>query len=167
MKSRNVLVRVMVLGTAVSILAACGLDTPKEKQTSFETITVKKSDVELPMKFSAKLKGQSDVTITPQVSGQLMRICVTEGQRVNRGQVLFVIDSRNAQHEVEAARANLQAAQANLSAAQAQANSAKLEYESNKNLYDKQIVSNYMLESSLNAYKQAQATVSQAQHHSR
>ena len=93
MKSRNVLVRVMVLGTAVSILAACGLDIPKEKQTSFETITVKKSDVELPMKFSAKLKGQSDVTITPQVSGQLMRICVTEGQRVNRGQVLFVIDT--------------------------------------------------------------------------
>ena len=145
MKSRNVLVRVMVLGTAVSILAACGLDTPKEKQTSFETITVKKSDVELPMKFSAKLKGQSDVTITPQVSGQLMRICVTEGQRVNRGQVLFVIDSRNAQHEVEAARANLQAAQANLSAAQAQANSAKLEYESNKNLFDKKIVISYML----------------------
>ena len=36
------------------------------------------------------------------------------------------------------------------------------QYESNKNLYDKQIVSNYMLESSLNTYKQAQATVSQA-----
>lgn len=36
------------------------------------------------------------------------------------------------------------------------------EYESNKNLYEKQIVSNYMLESSLNTYKQAQATVSQA-----
>lgn len=106
MKSRNVLVRVMVLGTAVSILAACGLDIPKEKQTSFETITVKKSDVELPMKFSAKLKGQSDVTITPQVSGQLMRICVSEGQRVSKGQTLFIIDSRNAQHEVEAARAN-------------------------------------------------------------
>ena len=162
MKSRNVLVRVMVLGTAVSILAACGLDIPKEKQTSFETITVKKSDVELPMKFSAKLKGQSDVTITPQVSGQLMRICVTEGQRVSRGQTLFVIDSRNAQHEVEAARANLQAAQANLTAAQAQANSAKLEFESNKNLFDKKIVSSYMLENSRNNYNQALAAISQA-----
>ena len=162
MKSRNVLVRVMVLGTAVSILAACGLDIPKEKQTSFETITVKKSDVELPMKFSAKLKGQSDVTITPQVSGQLMRICVTEGQRVSKGQTLFVIDSRNAQHEVEAARANLQAAQANLTAAQAQANSAKLEFESNKNLFDKKIVSSYMLENSRNNYNQALAAISQA-----
>ncbi|MBQ1408718.1 MAG: biotin/lipoyl-binding protein, partial [Bacteroidales bacterium] len=131
MKKTNALVGVLALFTTIGCLTACGLDIPKEKLTSFETITVKKSDVELPMKFSAKLKGQSDVTITPQVSGQLMRICVTEGQRVSKGQTLFIIDSRNAQHEVEAARANLQAAQANLSAAQAQANSAKLEYESN------------------------------------
>ena len=150
-----------ILGIAFGI-TSCGLDMPKEKKTSFETMTVNKQDITVPLKFSAKLKGQSDVTISPQVSGQLMRICVTEGQRVNRGQVLFVIDSRNAQHEVEAARANLQAAQANLTAAQAQANSAKLEFESNKNLYDKKIVSSYMLENSRNSYNQALAAVSQA-----
>ena len=143
-------------------LTACGIDMPKETKTSFETMTVNKQDITVPLKFSAKLKGQSDVTISPQVSGQLMRISVTEGQRVNKGQILFVIDSRNAQHEVEAARANLQAAQANLSAAQAQANSAKLEFESNQNLFEKKIVSSYMLENSRNSYNQALAAVSQA-----
>lgn len=143
-------------------LVSCNIDMPKETPSSFETMTVKKSDIVMPVKFSAKMKGQADVSISPQVSGQLMRICVTEGQQVNRGQTLFVIDSRNAQHEVEAAQANLQAAQANLQAATAQANSAKLEYESNKNLFEKKIVSNYMLESSLNNYKQAQAAISQA-----
>lgn len=153
----------VVIGTAVSVLTSCKIDMPKETETSFETMTVDTTDIEVPIKFSAKMKGQSDVTIMPQVSGQLMKIYVTEGQHVSRGQTLFVIDSRNAQHELESARANLQAAQANLQAAQAQANSAKLEYESNKNLYEKKIVSNYMLESSLNSYKQAQAAVSQAQ----
>ena len=162
MKSRNVLVRVMVLGTAVSMLAACGLDIPKEIPTSYETIKVKETNIVYPMKFSAKLKGQSDVTISPQISGQLMKICVTEGQQVSRGQTLFIIDSRNAQHELESAQANLQAAQANLQAAQAQASSAKLEFESNKNLYDKKIVSSYMLENSRNNYNQALAAVSQA-----
>ena len=146
-----------------AIVSSCGVDIPKETQSSFETMTVKKTDIEVPVKYSAKMKGQADVTISPQVSGQLMKILVTEGQQVRKGQTLFVIDSRNAQHELESARANLQAANANLLAAQSQANSAKLEYESNKNLYEKQIVSNYMLESSLNTYKQAQATVSQAQ----
>lgn len=136
-------------------LVSCGLDMPKETQSSFETMTVKKSDIELPYRFSARMKGQNDVTITPQVSGQLMKICVAEGQQVKQGQTLFVIDSRNAQLELEAAQANLQAALA-------QENSAKLEYESNKNLFEKKIVSSYMLNNSENSYKQAQASVAQA-----
>ena len=139
----------------VLLMTACGLDIPKEEQTSFETMTVEKSDIEVPIKFSAKMKGQTDVTITPQVSGQLMKICVTEGQRVKKGQTLFVIDSRNAQ-------LNLEVAQANLQAALAQESSAKLEYESNKNLFEKKIVSQYMLDNSENSYKQAKASVAQA-----
>ena len=154
MRKRNALMWAVVIGTAFG-LTACGLDMPKEIKTSFETMTVEKQDIEVPIKFSAKLKGQADVTITPQVSGQLMKIAVTEGQQVKKGQVLFVIDSRNAQLELEAAQANLQAAMA-------QENSAKLEYESNKNLFEKNIVSRYMLDNSENSYKQAQATVSQA-----
>ena len=155
MLMKRVLFWAAVIGTVITSLTSCKLDMPKETESSFETMTVDTTDIVLPIKFSAKLKGQADVTISPQVSGQLMKIYVTEGQQVSRGQTLFVIDSRNAQHEVEAAQANLQAANA-------QANSAKLEYESNKNLFDKHIVSSYMLENSLNNYKQAQAAVSQA-----
>ena len=155
MGKRKALIWTVVIGTAVFGLTACGLDMPKETKTSFETMTVKKQDLTVPVKFSAKLKGQADVTITPQVSGQLMKIAVSEGQQVKKGQVLFVIDSRNAQLELEAAQANLQAALA-------QENSAKLEFESNKNLFEKKIVSRYMLDNSENAYKQAQASVSQA-----
>ena len=152
----------MLTGIVAGVLTACGLDVPKEVPSSYETMTVEKKDITMHMKFSAKLKGQSDVTIMPQVSGQLMKISVTEGQQVRKGQVLFVIDSRNAQHELEAANANLQAANANLTAALAQANSAKLEFESNQNLFEKKIVSSYMLENSRNSYNQAQAAVSQA-----
>ena len=135
---------------SVAALSSCGIEEPKMTESSFETMTVKKSDIELPYKFSAKMKGQNDITVTPQVSGQLMKICVTEGEQVKKGQPLFIIDSRNAQLELEAAQANLQAALA-------QENSAKLEYESNKNLFDKKIVSSYMLNNSENSYKQAQA----------
>jgi len=141
---------------AMAALGSCSLDMPKEKKTSFQTLTIEKQDIIVPMKFSARMKGQNDVTVTPQVSGQLTKICVTEGQQVKQGQTLFVIDQRNAQLELEAAQANLQAALA-------QENSAKLEYDSNKNLFDKKIVSSYMLNNSENAYKQAQAAVAQAQ----
>ena len=143
-----------MLGTIAGLMS-CGVDMPKETPSSFETMTVKKSDIELPYKFSARMKGQNDVTVTPQVSGQLVKICVAEGQQVKKGQTLFVIDQRNAQLELEAAQANLQAALA-------QENSAKLEFESNQNLYEQKIVSSYMLNNSENSYKQAQAAVAQA-----
>lgn len=173
---RHMNLKSCVLLFIATSMVSCKIDMPQETESSFETMTVKKTDIEIPIKFSAKMKGQADVTISPQVSGQLMRICVTEGQQVRAGQTLFVIDSRNAQHElqsaqasvqsaqanVQSAQASLQSAQANLQSAQAKANSAKLEYESNKNLYDKKIVSNYTLENSLNTYKQAQAAVGQA-----
>ncbi|MBR1543537.1 MAG: efflux RND transporter periplasmic adaptor subunit [Muribaculaceae bacterium] len=159
---KDLLTIAVVLGAIIVGLSGCKVDMPKETDSSFETMTVKQSDIEIPIKFSAKMRGQSDVNIMPQVSGQLMKIMVTEGQQVAKGQTLFIIDSRNAQHELQSAQANLQAAQANLQAAQAQANSAKLEYESNKNLYDKKIVSNYTLENSHNTYRQAQASVEQA-----
>ena len=155
MKKKSILHWAVAMSTVAIGLTSCGLDMPKETNSSFETMTVKKSNIELPYKFSARMKGQNDVTITPQVSGQLMKICVTEGQRVSKGTTLFVIDQRNAQLELEAAQANLQAALA-------QENSAKLELESNKNLYEKKIVSSYMLNNSENQYKQAQAATAQA-----
>ena len=144
----------LMLGV-LAVLASCGVNEPKLKNSSFETMVIRKTDITVPVKFSARMKGQNDVTVTPQVSGQLMEICVTEGQSVKMGQTLFVIDSRNARLDLETAEANLQAALA-------QENSAKLEFESNRNLFEKKIVSSYMLNNSENSYKQAQAAVAQA-----
>ena len=139
-----------------ALLGSCGVKMPQETPKSFETLTVQKQDITIPLRFSAKMKGTNDVTISPQVSGQLMEICVREGEQVKKGQKLFVIDQRNAQLELEAAEANLQAALA-------QESNAKLEFESNRNLFAKNIVSKYMLDDSENIYKQAQASVTQSQ----
>jgi len=139
---------------AVLLLTACGVEVPKEVQTSYNTMTISKSDISVPLKYSATLKGTADVTITPQISGQLIEVCITEGQQVKKGQVLFRIDSRDAELELESAEANLLAAQA-------QESSAKLEYESSMNLYNKRIVSKYVLDNAENQYKQAKASVAQ------
>lgn len=155
MRRKNALMGALVLGTTVVGLMSCMGDLPQPVPTSYETVTIEKKDITVPLKFSAKLKGQTDVTITPQVSGQLMQICVKEGDQVKKGQVMFMIDSRSAKLDLESAEANLQAAIA-------QENSAKLEFESNKNLFDKKIVSQYILTSAENSYKQAVASTAQA-----
>ena len=155
MNRKKALKLTFALSALVGGMTSCVNGVPEVVPTSYETVTIEKSDIEVPVKFSAKLKGQTDVTITPQVSGQLTQICVKEGDQVKKGQVLFQIDSRTARLELESAQANLQAALA-------QENSAKLEYESNKNLYEKKIVSQYTLSSAENSYKQAQASTAQA-----
>lgn len=136
-------------------LASCGGELPKANPVSYATMTVTQSNITLPLRYSATLKGTSDVTIKPQVSGQLMEVCITEGQQVKAGDILFRIDDRNARLELEAAEADLLAAQAAES-------SAKLEYESNKNLYAKAIVSKYMLDNAENNYKRAIAATAQS-----
>ena len=154
MKKKSVMTWAIAVAAVVSGFTSCGLDVPQEKKTSYETVTIKKEDIIVPIKFSAKLKGETDVTITPQVSGQLTRICVTEGDQVRKGQVLFIIDQRDARLELESAQANLQAALAS-------ENSARIEYESSKNLFEKNIVSRYILETAENSYNQAKASVAQ------
>ena len=156
MKEKINSLAIAVVAIGAVMMTACGPKIQMPAQTSFETMTISKSDISIPLKYSATLKGTADVTIKPQISGQLVEVCITEGQQVKKGDVLFRIDSRDAQLE-------LQSAEANLLAAQAKESSAKLEYESNKNLYEKKIVSKYVLDKAENEYKQAQASVAQYQ----
>lgn len=147
-----------LLAFAALIMAAAMnscVDVPKEQHTSYETIKVQRNDFDSQLKYSAVIIGKSDVQITPQVSGQIVSKHVVPGQVVKAGQTLFVIDSREAQIEV-------QNAQSVLLAAEAQVATAKLEMESNENLFKKEIVSEYMVTSARNAYKRATAGVAQA-----
>lgn len=143
-----------VVVTAVLSLTSC-VDVPKQTQTSYETLTVKRGDAEIEQTHSATIIGKTNVRITPMVSGTLTAIKVQPGQIVKKGQLLFVIDQRQAQIEIANAKANLQAAEA-------QMNTAKLEMESNGNLFQKGIVSDYMYKTAQDAYNRAVAAVAQA-----
>jgi len=117
---------------------------------------MKREKINLPIKFSATVEGKHDVNIIPQIGGQIMSVDVIVGQKVSKGQRLFLIDDRPAKN-------NVAACQANLISAIAQMETARLEYESNKNLYEKKIVSDYMLNTALNEYDRSKAKVAQSE----
>ena len=152
--SASALLAAAILMTAL-LACSCGNNEQKQKHTSFETLTLVRKSVTLPTHYSAIVQGKNDVSIYPQTSGQLMTVCVAPGQKVKKGDKLFIIDNRKAGQILTAARADL-------AAAEAQCSSALLEYESNKNLYEKKIVSEYMLNTSRNDYNRALAAVEQA-----
>ena len=142
------------LASAMVGFSACN-NAPTVTPTSFETVTLTNQNIVVPVEWSATVVGKNDVYITPKTSGQLMEVCVSTGQRVKKGQKLFVIDQRQAKLAVNEAKADLLAAEAAES-------TAKLEYESNNNLFEKGIVSVYMRDAALNDYKRASAAVAQA-----
>ena len=54
--------------------------------------TVATSDREIPVYYSATVRGRQDIDIYPQISGTVSELCITEGQQVDEGQTLFIID---------------------------------------------------------------------------
>ena len=73
-------------------MASCKQATDAGVKPSYATMKVEAADKELSTSYSATIRGRQDIDIYPQVSGTIEKLCVTEGQTVRRGQLLFVID---------------------------------------------------------------------------
>ena len=139
---------------SVCVLSGC-VKMPEEQHTSYETITLSRENVTAPVSWSAAIRGTGDVSIVSRCTGTLNAIKVKDGQRVRKGDVLFLIDSRSAQNALVHAQADLQTAIANRE-------NAQLEAESNKELAQQGIISDYLLRKSLNILQSAEAQVAQA-----
>lgn len=138
-----------------ALLAACG-GVPTIEPTSYQTVVIEPQSRTFNLPYAAKVTGRQDVSVYPRVEGTLTQIAVREGQRIKKGQTLFVIDQRPFQLA-------LQTAVANTASARAQLATAKSNYESNKSLFEKHIVSSYVLETAQNEYQSAQAQLAVAQ----
>ncbi|RCK27870.1 hemolysin D [Thalassospira profundimaris] len=116
---------------------------------------VKISSVRLWNNFSGRLSAVEEVQLRPQVSGAIVEIRFEDGQLVQKGDVLAVIDPRSYQAAVNEARAELAAAEQNLSlAAKEKARAEKLVSNGtvSKRVYDER----------LNAHRVAQSQVTRA-----
>ena len=137
-------------------MASCKQATDAGVNPSFAIMEVKAADKELSTSYSATIRGRQDIDIYPQVSGTIEKLCVTEGQTVRRGQLLFVIDQIPY-------RAALKTAVANVEAARAAMATAELTYNSNKELYAQKVVSEFSLKTAENTYLTAKAQLTQAE----
>ncbi|MBO4764438.1 MAG: biotin/lipoyl-binding protein, partial [Bacteroidales bacterium] len=110
-------------------LVACRYTDKGEGESSgnYEMMTVKRSDITLEQTYPASIEGRQSIRIIPRVEGHLSEIRIKEGQRVRKGQVLFVIDQATFKAEERAAKANVEVARAGVEGAQ-------LNYDSRKSL---------------------------------
>ena len=143
----------------LSVVSGCGNNVGQNgaaQEENFPTVTVSTSDVTLSERFPATVQGRQDIEIRPQVSGTISKVNVKEGQRVRKGQSLFIIDQ-------VPFKAALQMAQANVESAEAGVATAQLVYDSRVELYEKKVISEFDMLTAKNQLLTAKAGLAQAQ----
>ena len=107
---------------------------------------VSTTDKALTTAYSATIRGRQDIDIYPQVSGTIQKLCVSEGEKVHKGQILFIIDQVPYIAALNTAEANVQSARAALA-------TAELTYHSNKELFAQKVVSDFTLKTAENNFE--------------
>ncbi|MGJ7511823.1 efflux RND transporter periplasmic adaptor subunit [Variovorax sp. GT1P44] len=146
----------LVLG-ALSLLAACGKEPPKLAPAPLEVsiVTVKPGDINISREYVAQTQSSQAVNIQARVSGWLDKRVYTEGSVVKAGQVLFRMDPKPFQAQLDAAKAALQRNQAALTVATSNLNRTKP-------LAQKNALSQKDLDDAQGQYEQAAAAVEQS-----
>lgn len=136
--------------------AACGEAPTATAPGQYAVLTVATADRVIPATYPATIRGRQDIAIYPQVSGTISRLCITEGQNVKQGQPLFIIDQ-------VPYKAALQTAEANVAAAKAGVATARLTFDAKKELFAKNVISQFELSTAENTLLTAEAQLAQAE----
>lgn len=141
----------------VAIVTACGKppEKPPPAPLDVTTMTVEARNVPVATVFVAQTQSSQAVNIQARVSGFLDKRVYTEGSFVKKGQVLFRMDPKPFQAQVDGAAAALQRNQAALQVATANLNRTKP-------LAQKNALSQKDLDNAQGQYEQSEAAVAQS-----
>lgn len=107
----------------VVVLTACGGNGAKDKSAAppppphVVVTAVVQRDQPVSREWIGTTQGDVNADIRPKIEGYLLRRAYQEGSYVQRGQLLFEIDPRQAQSQLRQAEANLEQARAGLAKA--------------------------------------------------
>ena len=106
---------------------------------------------------NGKIQPETEVIISPDVSGEIVDLVVKEGDQVRNGQYLLKIKPEAYQMARNRAEASLNNARARQKQAEAQLEMANLDYQRNKQLYEEEAISTSEYEQSQTSYNTALA----------
>lgn len=107
---------------ALALLAGCGKSeqqAPQRPPAPVSVMTVAPQTIPYTQSFVAQTESSQQVDIVARVSGFLDKIAYQEGELVKAGQVLFQLDPKPFQAQLQSARGGLQSQQARLTTASA------------------------------------------------
>jgi len=141
----------------VLLSASCGKKAPASFERPPAPVSVAAAitrDVPIYLDQIGKVVAREVVSIQPQVSGRITKLHFTDGDNVTTGQVLFTIDPRPYE-------AQLNSAEANLGQAKAALDLAKTNFDRVTSVSDQRAVSRQDYDAKKNAVEVAEAQVKQ------
>ncbi len=130
-------------------------NTQNDNEIALPVYHVDTGTVVLTKNFLGTVEGKIDVEIRPQVSGELEKAFVDEGDFVKKGQKLFKINPQTYQQDLNQAIANENVEKAKLA-------NARLEVERLKPLVEHEVISPVRLKTAKSEYEVARANLKQA-----
>jgi HlyD family secretion protein len=113
---------------------------------------------------NGKVQPETEVKISPDVSGEIVEMDIKEGDMVKQGQLLARIRPEVYISARDRALASVNSAKARLAQAEAQYIQRELDYNRNKQLWDERAISQSVYESALSAYQVAKAELDAAKY---
>ncbi|MBD0777879.1 efflux RND transporter periplasmic adaptor subunit [Maribacter sp. ANRC-HE7] len=126
-----------------------------ETVAEYQVLKVSPETIELYREFPGTIEGIENIEIRPKIEGFIEKVWVDEGEYVEKGQRLFLLNAPEYEQEVLSAQAAINSAKAEVS-------SAQLSVEKAKPLVEREIISSFELASAQNTLIAKKAALEQA-----
>lgn len=153
--------KVLLISAGVVVVAALvifQLSTTRHSGTKVTAAEVNTTDLVEKVSASGRIQPKTKVNITSEINGEIVALPVREGQRVEMGDLLVVLDTVQLSSDSKQARYRLDEAQARMEGARTSLAQAKEEYDRQERLYEKDLTSETLYKDSKYAYLNAKAS---------
>ena len=167
MKTKKLLRYSLIAVVVLVVLAVVGKKVGwfgKEEVIQVAVEKVKRRDIIETITANGKVQPETEVIISPDVSGEIVELKVNEGDMVNMGKLLARIKPEVYISARDRSLAALNSSKARFSQAEAQYIQKELDYNRNKKLWEQQAISEAVYETALSAYQVAKAELDAAKY---
>jgi len=167
MKSKNILRIIIPLVIVAIIVSVVGKKKGWFGSTYSTKVSVEKGDyrdiIEV-ITANGKIQPETEVKLSPDVSGEIVELPIKEGDVVKKGDFLLKIKPDNYISIRNRTKATLNSTKARLTQAEAQLQQSQLEFNRMEKLYNKQAISEAEFDQAQTNYNTAKAEVKAAEY---
>ncbi len=158
MKSKKKLILIIVGVVVVVAIVIANLTMDTSNETKVQAEETKLKDITELVSASGRIQPRTKVDITSEINGEIIFLYAKEGDRVDDGQLLIVLDTVQLRSDVDQARYAVSEVKARLAGSKASLDKAQEDYDRLKRLHETNLTSETEFDNSHYAYLNAKAS---------